>query len=115
VADWDELEEANRVIEWERTNHALGRPVNVGALFDAFDVVLGHSHECEAQVKQIETDLTAAEGRRDELEKEKDRLADRLSDLQSSIDSVVICLEDQITALNDAAYPPTADKPKGKP
>lgn len=115
MADWDELEEANRTIEWERTNHALGRPVNVGALFDAFDVVLGHSRECEAQVKQIETDLTAAEGRRDELEKEKDRLADRLSDLQSSIDSVVIRLEDQITALNDAAYPPTTDKPKGKP
>ena len=105
-----ETEEALRVLEWERSNHALGRPVDVESLFAAMLALVEYARESEAQAAQADADLTATETRHDELQAELDKANDTIADLESRIDRVAVALEDQITALSE----PTSAKPKKK-
>ena len=105
-----ETEEALRVLEWERSNHALGRPVDVESLFAAMLALVEYARESEAQAAQADADLAATETRRDELQAELDKANDTIADLESRIDRVAVALEDQITALSE----PTSAKPKKK-
>ena len=105
-----ETEEALRVLEWERSNHALGRPVDVESLFAAMLALVEYARESEAQAAQADADLAATETRRDELQAELDKANDTIADLESRIDRVTVALEDQITALSE----PTSAKPKKK-
>lgn len=86
-----ETEEALRVLEWERSNHALGRPVDVESLFAAMLALVEYARESELQA-------------------ELDKANDTIADLESRIDRVTVALEDQITALSE----PTSAKPKKK-
>ena len=86
-----ETEEALRVLEWERSNHALGRPVDVESLFAAMLALVEYARESELQA-------------------ELDKANDTIADLESRIDRVAVALEDQITALSE----PTSAKPKKK-